>query len=87
MRVDGHKALFSGIDTILINLQELAIENNSWFDPYYVMPISKLPALRYLSLRGCRRMQEFIPYGSIAARHGFELLEVRNIIARKSIKK
>lgn len=72
----SNKSLFTGIDTILVNLEELAIENNSWFDPYYVMPLSKLPLLRYLSLKGCWQMQEFIPYGSIAARHGFKQLEV-----------
>ncbi|KAM7359367.1 uncharacterized protein ACRADG_009077 isoform 1-T2 [Cochliomyia hominivorax] len=73
------KSLFTGIDTHLFNLEELAIENNSWFDPYYVMPLSKLPKLRYLSLKGCSEMQEFIPYGSIAARHGFKQLEVLDL--------
>ncbi|KAI8130923.1 hypothetical protein FF38_04983 [Lucilia cuprina] len=79
VRVVSNKSLFTGIDTILVNLEELAIENNSWFDPYYVMPLSKLPVLRYLSLKGCWLMQEFIPYGSIAARHGFKQLEVLDL--------
>ncbi|GBP16775.1 hypothetical protein EVAR_68685_1 [Eumeta japonica] len=71
--------LLLGIDTILVNLEELAIEFNAWFDPYYVMALSKLPLLRYLSLRGCWQMQEFIPYGSIAARHGFKQLEILDL--------
>ncbi|XP_065371901.1 uncharacterized protein LOC135963839 [Calliphora vicina] len=79
VRVVSNKSLFTGIDTILVNLEELAIENNSWFDPYYVMPLSKLPLLRYLSLKGCWLMQEFIPYGSIAARHGFKQLEILDL--------
>lgn len=77
VRVDASRSVFAGIDTILTNLEELAIETNAWFDPYYVMPIAKLPVLKYLSLRGCSQMQEFIPYGSIAGRHGFKQLEVR----------
>ncbi|XP_075147948.1 uncharacterized protein LOC142221944 [Haematobia irritans] len=79
VRVDANKSIFTGIDTILINLDELAIEKNGWFDPYYVMPISKLPKLKYLSLKGCTQMQEFIPYGSIAGRHGFKQLEVLDL--------
>ncbi|TMW48778.1 hypothetical protein DOY81_006156 [Sarcophaga bullata] len=79
VRFSSNKSLFTGIDTILVNLEELAIENNSWFDPYYIMPISKLPILRNLSLKGCWQMQEFIPYGSIAARHGFKQLEILDL--------
>lgn len=78
--MDANKSIFTGIDTILVNLDELAIEKNAWFDPYYVMPISKLPVLRYLSLKGCSQMQAFIPYGSIAGRHGFKQLEVLYLI-------
>uniref|UniRef100_A0A1A9WBZ6 F-box domain-containing protein n=1 Tax=Glossina brevipalpis TaxID=37001 RepID=A0A1A9WBZ6_9MUSC len=43
----------SGIHTHLVNLQELRIEYSTWFEPHDIMPISKLPVLHTLSLRGC----------------------------------
>lgn len=57
-------------------LQDLSVEDNDWFEPYYIMALSKLPSLRRLSLKGCRMMCKFVPYGSMAARFGFQKLEV-----------
>ncbi|XP_014093042.3 uncharacterized protein [Bactrocera oleae] len=69
------QTVFSGIHTHLVNLEELGIEFCSWFEPYYIMMISKIPSLRWLSLKGCPRLGDFIPYGSMAARFGFKKLE------------
>lgn len=69
------QTIFSGIHTHLVNLEELGIEFCSWFEPYYIMMISKIPSLRWLSLKGCPRLGDFIPYGSMAARFGFKKLE------------
>jgi len=40
------------------------------------MGLSKLPSLRRLSLKGCQMLCKFVPYGSMAARFGFQKLEV-----------
>jgi len=40
------------------------------------MGLSKLPSLRRLSLKGCQALCKFVPYGSMAARFGFQKLEV-----------
>ncbi|XP_036323487.1 uncharacterized protein LOC118737224 [Rhagoletis pomonella] len=69
------QTIFSGIHTHLVHLEELGIEYSSWFEPYYIMMISKIPSLRWLSLKGCSRLGDFIPYGSMAARFGFKKLE------------
>lgn len=42
------------------------------------MALSKVPHLRYLSLKGCANMKDSVPYASIATRFGFKKLEVRN---------
>lgn len=44
------------------------------------MPISKLPLLRKLSLRGCNNFFDIVVYASIAAVHGFPGLEVNIFI-------
>lgn len=62
------------------HFQELRIEYVSWFDPVDIMPISKLPLLRKLSLRGCNNFFDIVVYASIAAVHGFPGLEVKPTI-------
>ncbi|EDV53365.1 uncharacterized protein LOC6554123 [Drosophila erecta] len=69
------KSIFHSIELHLVHLEDLSIEDNSWFEPYYIMVLSKLPSLRRLSLKGCQTLCKFVPYGSMAARFGFQKLE------------
>ncbi|KAH8280024.1 hypothetical protein KR018_001346, partial [Drosophila ironensis] len=73
------KSIFHSIETNLVDLEDLSIEDNHWFEPYYIMALSKLPALRRLSLKGCQMLCKFVPYGSMAARFGFQKLEVLDL--------
>ncbi|KAL9704722.1 hypothetical protein quinque_008240 [Culex quinquefasciatus] len=59
------------IDRTLQKLEELTIEYCSWFDTHDFMALSKVPHLRYLSLKGCANMKDSVPYASIATRFGF----------------
>ncbi|KAH8310238.1 hypothetical protein KR044_000159, partial [Drosophila immigrans] len=80
VKVGDHvKSIFHTIDKHLVVLEDLSIEDNNWFEPYYIMALSKLPALRRLSLKGCQMMCKFVPYGSMAARFGFTNLEVLDL--------
>ncbi|XP_034484673.1 uncharacterized protein LOC117789692 isoform X2 [Drosophila innubila] len=80
VKVGDHvKSIFHTIEKQLINLEDLSIEDNSWFEPYYIMALSKLPSLRRLSLKGCQSLCKFVPYGSMAARFGFQKLEVLDL--------
>ncbi|XP_016995505.3 uncharacterized protein [Drosophila takahashii] len=69
------KSIFHSIEVHLVDLEDLSIEDNTWFEPYYIMGLSKLPSLRRLSLKGCQMLCKFVPYGSMAARFGFQKLE------------
>ncbi|XP_065087571.1 uncharacterized protein LOC135709230 isoform X1 [Ochlerotatus camptorhynchus] len=69
----------SKIDRTLQKLEELTIEYCSWFDTHDFMALSKVPHLRYLSLRGCANMKDSVPYASIATRFGFKKLEVLDL--------
>ncbi|XP_030246989.1 uncharacterized protein LOC108649502 [Drosophila navojoa] len=80
VKVGDHvKSIFHTIEKQLIHLEDLSIEDNNWFEPYYIMALSKLPSLRRLSLKGCQMMCKFVPYGSMAARFGFQNLEVLDL--------
>ncbi|KAH8406507.1 hypothetical protein KR215_003511, partial [Drosophila sulfurigaster] len=80
VKVGDHvKSIFHTIEKHLVVLEDLSIEDNNWFEPYYIMALSKLPALRRLSLKGCQMMCKFVPYGSMAARFGFSKLEVLDL--------
>ncbi|EDW80896.1 uncharacterized protein Dwil_GK11314 [Drosophila willistoni] len=76
---DQVKSIFHTIERQLIELEDLSIEDNDWFEPYYIMALSKLPSLRRLSLKGCQMLCKFVPYGSMAARFGFQKLEVLDL--------
>ncbi|XP_021710598.1 uncharacterized protein LOC5575275 isoform X2 [Aedes aegypti] len=69
----------SKIDRTLQKLEELTIEYCSWFDTHDFMALSKVPHLRYLSLRGCANMKDSVPYASIATRFGFKKLQVLDL--------
>ncbi|XP_030370031.1 uncharacterized protein LOC115620767 isoform X2 [Scaptodrosophila lebanonensis] len=76
---DHTQSIFNMIERQLLVLEDLSIEDNNWFEPYYIMALSKLPSLRRLSLKGCQMMCKFVPYGSMAARFGFQKLEVLDL--------
>ncbi|XP_017114532.1 uncharacterized protein LOC108137383 [Drosophila elegans] len=73
------KSIFHTIEMHLVDLEDLSIEDNNWFEPYYIMALSKLPSLRRLSLKGCQTLCKFVPYGSMAARFGFQKLEALDL--------
>lgn len=75
-RYRRHQRAFSGIETQIPNLQELRFEYCNFFEPNDVMPFSKLAGLRILSLRGCKKLKNCVPYLSLACRFGFKKLEV-----------
>ncbi|XP_058128594.1 uncharacterized protein LOC131292870 [Anopheles ziemanni] len=63
----------------LVHLEELSIEYCTWFDTHDFMVLSKLPNLRYLSLKGCANLKDSVPYASLATRYGFRKLEVLDL--------
>ncbi|XP_063704362.1 uncharacterized protein LOC134833834 [Culicoides brevitarsis] len=72
-------SFFSKINFHFTNLEELAVERCNWFDTHDLIAFSKIPNLKYLSLRGCTSFKDFVPYGSIATRFGFQALEVLDV--------
>uniref|UniRef100_A0A336M1Z4 CSON010574 protein n=1 Tax=Culicoides sonorensis TaxID=179676 RepID=A0A336M1Z4_CULSO len=72
-------SFFSKINFHFKNLEELAVENCNWFDTHDLIAFSKIPNLKYLSLRGCNSFKDCVPYGSIATRFGFQALEVLDV--------
>nr|XP_040223003.2 uncharacterized protein LOC120949644 [Anopheles coluzzii] len=60
-------------------LEELTIEYCAWFDTHDFMILSKLPNLRYLSLKGCANIKDSVPYASLATRFGFKNLEILDL--------
>lgn len=63
----------------LVHLQKLSIEYCTWFDTHDFMVLSKLPNLKYLSLKGCANLKDSVPYASLATRYGFRKLEVLDL--------
>ena len=70
---------FTGIVEQMPNLRELRIEYCNFFESNDVMPFSKLQNLKVLSLRGCSKMKNCVPYLSLACRFGFPVLEVLDL--------
>ncbi|XP_055906653.1 uncharacterized protein LOC129941911 [Eupeodes corollae] len=72
---DNAPTVFQKLDKSLLWLEELRVESCTWFHPYDIMLFSKCPSLKFLSLRGCQNLSDFVPYGSMASRFGFKKLE------------
>lgn len=70
---------FTGIVEQMPALEEIRIEYCSFFECNDVMPFSKLQELKTLSLRGCHKMKNCVPYLSLACRFGFPKLEVLDL--------
>lgn len=70
---------FSGIVEHMPQLEELRLEYCNFFESNDVMPFSKLQHLKTLSLRGCGKMRNCVPYLSLACRFGFPKLEALDL--------
>lgn len=72
-------SFFSKINFHFKDLEQLLVEHCNWFDTHDLIAFSKIPNLKYLSLRGCNSFKDCVPYGSIATRFGFQALEVLDV--------
>lgn len=70
---------FTGIVEHMPQLEELRLEYCNFFESNDVMPFSKLQHLKKLSLRGCTKMKNCVPYLSLACRFGFPKLEMLDL--------
>lgn len=67
--------IFTGIDSYLTNLVELRLEFCNFFVTNDLTAFSKIPNLKILSLQGCPKMKNCVPYLSLSCRFGFFKLE------------
>lgn len=70
---------FTNIVERMPHLQELKLEYCNFFAPNDLMPLSKLGMLKILSLRGCQKFLNSVPYISLSCRFGFKQLEVLDL--------
>lgn len=70
---------FTNIFDHMPHLEELRLEYCNFFEPNDLMPLSKLQELKILSLRGCKRFRNCVPYISLSCRFGFKKLEVLDL--------
>lgn len=70
---------FTGIVEHMPQLKELRLEYCNFFESNDVMPFSKLQHLDTLSLRGCGKMRNCVPYLSLACRFGFPKLKILDL--------
>ncbi|XP_008185862.1 uncharacterized protein LOC100569196 isoform X2 [Acyrthosiphon pisum] len=61
------------------NLERIILTNNDWFLPNCLYPLSRLEHLLHLSLAGCKRFKDCIPYASITAVTGFKSLKTLDL--------
>lgn len=70
---------FTNIFEHMPQLEELRLEYCNFFAPNDLMPLSKLTMLKVLSLRGCKKFRNCVPYISLSCRFGFKQLEVLDL--------
>ncbi|KAG5670023.1 hypothetical protein PVAND_000310 [Polypedilum vanderplanki] len=70
---------FTNIFEHMPQLEELRLEYCNFFEPNDLMPLSKVLGLKVLSLRGCKRFRNCVPYISLSCRFGFKNLEVLDL--------
>lgn len=70
---------FTNIFERMPHLEELKLEYCNFFAPNDLMPLSKLGMLKTLSLRGCKKFRNCVPYISLSCRFGFKKLEVLDL--------
>lgn len=74
----GHKReskIFTGIDSYMTNLTELRLIFCNFFETNDLTAFSKIPNLKILSLQGCKKLKNCVPYLSLSCRFGFVKLE------------
>ena len=70
---------FTNIFEHMPHLAEIRLEYCNFFAPNDLMPLSKLNNLKILSLRGCKKLRNCVPYISLSCRFGFKKLEVLDL--------
>lgn len=70
---------FTNIFDHLPHLEEVKLEYCNFFEPNDLMPLSKIQKLKILSLRGCKKLRNCVPYISLSCRFGFKKLEILDI--------
>jgi hypothetical protein len=60
-------------------LEVIKLEYCNFFAPNDLMPLSKCNNLKVLSLRGCKKFRNCVPYISLSCRFGFKKLEVLDL--------
>lgn len=70
---------FTNIFDHMPHLQEFRLEYCNFFESNDLMPLSKVKDLKILSLRGCKRFRNCVPYISLSCRFGFKNLEVLDL--------
>lgn len=70
---------FTNIFDHMPNLEVIKLEYCNFFAPNDLMPLSKCNNLRILSLRGCKKFRNCVPYISLSCRFGFKKLEVLDL--------
>lgn len=67
--------IFTGIDSYMTNLTELRLIFCNFFETNDLTAFSKIPNLKILSLQGCKKLKNCVPYLSLSCRFGFLNLE------------
>lgn len=67
--------IFTGIDSYMTNLTELRLIFCNFFETNDLTAFSKIPNLKILSLQGCKKLKNCVPYLSLSCRFGFVKLE------------
>lgn len=70
---------FTNIFEHMPGLEEVKLEYCNFFAPNDLMPLSKCNNLKVLSLRGCKKFRNCVPYISLSCRFGFKKLEVLDL--------
>ncbi|CAG7826544.1 unnamed protein product [Allacma fusca] len=77
--VTEQSGYFKNISEALPNLEDFDLTDCTWVPSHSLLGISKLPALKRLSLRGCREIGNCLAYSSLAFRFGFPSLKVLDV--------
>lgn len=70
---------FTNIYDHMPNLEVIQLEYCNFFAPNDLMPLSKCVKLKFLSLKGCKKFRNCVPYISLSCRFGFKNLEVLDL--------
>lgn len=77
--VERASKIFTGIDKHLSHLEEIRIDYCNWLEIIDIMQFSKLTNLKKLSMKGCKKFDNSVPYLSLSCKFGFKSLEVLDL--------